>query len=147
MMVAVTNEFYNKDTNWIIFSVKVIIFFNIIGILILVLEKKDITYERILIYTIVGVLLCCIIYLKHIKKIILTDERLIISYNYRTLEYLIYNCNIKEKVKQRGLIRYYRLIIKNENTKRTIKIDSDEWNDYEKIKEVFLRRKLLENKI
>ncbi len=72
-METIIDEFNNKSINWIIFFVKTIIFFDLIAILVLTLNKEDITYESMFIYTFVAALLFGIIYMKNIKKIILKN--------------------------------------------------------------------------
>ncbi len=137
-------EFYNRKTNWFVFSVISIIFWDVFVIIMLYFDKEEINLENFFIYTLIGVLFLVDVYRKEIIRIILTDDKITFIYNYKIIEDYIYNYYVKEKLTRKG---FYRLVIKNKIKKTTSIIDSNEWKDYEKIKEVFLERKLFEDKI
>ena len=137
-------EFYNRKTNWFVFSVISIIYWDVFVIIMLYFDKEEINLENFFIYTLIGVLFLVDVYRKEIIRIILTDDKITFIYNYKIIEDYIYNYYVKEKLTRKG---FYRLVIKNKIKKTTSIIDSNEWKDYEKIKEVFLERKLFEDKI
>jgi hypothetical protein len=76
--------FNNKTINWYIFTLKLVLFFNIIGFIVLLLEKKEIVLVDIILYTILGAVSVLIIYLKHINKIKYENNELQIIYNYKS---------------------------------------------------------------
>lgn len=143
--MEITKVFNNSPINWMTFFIKMAIYINTMGILVLLLKKEEITQERVLAFTAFSLLISVVNYLKHIKSIDIKNGLLVFNYNYKKNEDLINNYAAKEIVKHRGYIKYFRLSIHNNKLNKTFKIDSDEWNDYVKIKEAFMRCGLLED--
>lgn len=138
--------FNNKTINWYIFTVKLVLFFNIIGFIVLLLEKKEIVLVDIILYTILSGVSVLIIYLKHINKIKYENNELQIIYNYKSYREPLSTFAIKEKQKVRGInIKYKQLILENKLLGKKIKIDSNEWPSYDNLREFFLEKKILES--
>ena len=115
--------FYNKKKNWYLFAIKLIVFFNVIGILVLILSKKEVTITNLLLYTTVSLLFILIIYLQHIKAIIFLNNELIISKSCKTYRDPLKYFSVRESKKVRGMnIRYNQLIISNWKQKKEFKI-------------------------
>jgi hypothetical protein len=138
--------FNNKTINWYLFTVKLVLFLNIIGFILLLLEKKEMVLIDIILYTILGCVSVLIIYLKHINKIKYENNELQIIYNYKSYREPLSTFSIKEKQKVWGInIKYKQLILENKLLGKKFKIDSDDWPSYDNLREFFLETKKLES--
>lgn len=141
-----TKIFNNRKINWYFFSFKIVLFYNLIGIILLILNCKSISLLYISTYTFIAIGKMLMIYFTHIKNIKYENGYLTIYYNHKKFQDNMYNFNIKEKEKVMGInIKYKQLILENKKFKKKFKLDSDEWPDYKEIKEFFIEKKLLED--
>ncbi len=138
--------FNNKEINWYFFTFKIVLFYNLIGIILLILNREKISLLYISMYTFIAIGKMLMIFFTHIKNIKYEDGYLIIYYNHKKFKDKMYNFNVKEKEKVMGInIKYKQLILENKKFKKKFKLYSDEWPDYKEIKEFFIEKKLLEN--
>ena len=141
------NRTYKSNSvNWYLYTIILIIIFNVSGLLILLFYEKDITINRILIHTVLAVLFIIIAYLRHVNQIEFKNNEIIISKNIEKYNDLVSNIYALEKIKvTRTLQKYKQLVIQSNKLNKKFKIDSDEWKDYAEIKEILLKTNIMEN--
>lgn len=139
-------KIYKRDSiNWIVTIISIITIFNLIGLLIMLLYETEITINRIVLHTAIGLVFIIIAYLRNVDKIEFKDDKITISKSYRRFSDLESNFKAIEKNKiTRTLHRYKQLRIKNIKSNMLFRIDSDEWKDYVQIKQILLEKNIME---
>lgn len=139
--------FRNRDVNWYLFLLKILIIFNSVGILLSILEKEEITFLKIILYSCLAFITVIIIYLTHIKSIEYINNDLVINYNFKKYRDKIFNFSVQEIRKRRGInIKYTRLLLVNSNFKKKFKFDSNDWQEYKELKNFLIEKNMMELK-
>jgi len=138
--------FNNYKINLSLLLFKAIFIFNFMGIIVFLLNRKQISYIEIVIFTLIALLFSTLIYLTHITKLEFIDSDLVVHYNHKIYRKPLVNFIVTEKSKVRGInIRFERLIIKDFKFNKKFKIDSSEWMEYKDIRDYFLKNKILKD--
>lgn len=138
---------FHNQKKWTRLTLKIIATLNLAGVLILFLNNKEMLVSDFLIYTLVGLLIVIVSYLRHIDRIEFSNGEISIIRKYRRNKAKVNDFQFREVKKMtRTLTKYNQLIIKNLKTNATFRIDSFDWSDYEILKAYLSEKKLLEEK-
>jgi len=134
--------FYSNSVNWFLLAAILLIVVNAAGFLVSILYESSFRLKEALLYSFITLLFLAPSYFRHIEKIEIRNDKLIISMKYKTYKDSKCNFQVIEKLKvTRTLHKYKRLILKNKNLKKRFVIDSDDWKEYNEIKKYLMESK------
>ena len=127
--------FQSERRSWIKYLLVLLIIFHLLGYIVLFFNQKDYTYQHILIFTIIPIIILLYTYYNYVNQIEIRDDEVLFYLSGRTKKLSKDSLKFHEKDKVTRTLQRYKQLIIWDDSKRKVKIDSDDFEEYTLLKD------------